>query len=272
MFDENGLYQITIGIHSEAPGTFAVTRKITLLANDDQILLENIIDKKDVRTKEGVYFSFPFAANLLKTTIDVGYGTMTFLKDQLPGSNMDFISPHRWLDASDSNKGIQLMMIEPFMLAPDSMVDERLVIEGSFKKWKDKGNKTATWFSYVMNNYWHTNFKIDQDSIAVFHYALRPHDALENNEQEKAAMEFSQPIISFRVKVNVNIPENLFSLSNDKLVVTSITPQAEGFMVRIFNPENSVQTTSLQWNDFKPTKRIAPLKFVPFEVKDLWVK
>jgi alpha-mannosidase len=266
------LYQITIAIHSSAAGTFGLTRRITLLANDDKILLENTIDKKDVRTKEGVYFSFPFAQNLQKTTMDVGYGTMAYLKDQLPGSNMDFVSPHRWLDASDNMKGIQLMMIEPFMLAPDSMVDERLLLEGSFKKWKDKGTKTSTWFSYVMNNYWHTNFKIDQDSIATFHYALRLHDTLKNGEQEKAAMEFTQPLIVFQVKESVKLPQNQFKLSNEKIVITSITPQSGGFMIRIFNPENSVQTTSFLWNVFKPSEKIPEIKLVPFEVKEILVK
>ena len=270
--EENGLYQITISIHSSAPGTLGLIRRITLLANDDKILLENSIDKKDMRTKEGVYFSFPFAQNLQKTTMDVGYGTMTYLKDQLTGSNMDFISPHRWLDASDNKKGIQLMMIEPFMLAPDSMVDERLLLEGSFKKWKDKGTKASTWFSYVMNNYWHTNFKIDQDSIAEFHYALRPHDALKNDEQEKAAMEFTQPLIAFPVKESVKLPQNQFKLSNEKIVITSITPQSAGFMIRIFNPENSVQTTSFLWNGFKPSEKIPEIKLVPFEIKEILVK
>jgi hypothetical protein len=270
--DENGLYQATVSIHSQAPGTFALTRRITLLTNDDNILLENVIDKKDVRTKEGVYFSFPFASNLLKSTMDVGYGTMTYLKDQLPGSNMDFISPHRWLDASDNNRGIQLIMTEPFMLAPDSMVDERLEIDGSFKKWKEKGTITSRWFSYVMNNYWHTNFKIDQDSIAAFNYALRPHDALKNDEQEKAAMEFTQPLISFAVKEKVKLAENKFELSNEKIVITSITPQSNSFMIRIFNPENTAQTTSLFWSRLKSSEKIPEIKLAPFQVKDLLVK
>ncbi|MGN6194070.1 MAG: hypothetical protein ACTHOB_03975 [Ginsengibacter sp.] len=270
--DENGLYQATVSILSQAPGTFALIRKITLLANDDKILLENVIDKKDVPTKEGVYFSFPFASNLLKSTMDVGYGTMTYLKDQLPGSNMDFISPHRWLDASDNNRGIQLIMTEPFMLAPDSMVDERLEIDGSFKKWKEKGTITSRWFSYVMNNYWHTNFKIDQDSIAAFNYALRPHDALKNDEQEKAAMEFTQPLISFAVKEKVKLAENKFELSNEKIVITSITPQSNSFMIRIFNPENTAQTTSLFWNQLNGSEKIPEIKLAAFEVKDLLVK
>ena len=270
---ENGRYESTVSIHSSAPGTFGLTRRITLLANDDQILIENIIDKKDIRTKEGVYFSFPFNDKLTNTTMDVGYGKMNFLKDQLQGSNMDYISPRRWLDVSNDKKGIQLMMIEPFMMAPDSMVDERLQIEGSFKKWRDTAAATPRWFSYVMNNYWHTNFKIDQDSIAEFHYSLRPHELLKNDDQEKAAMEFTQPLIAFPVNETTQSQGSIFKLSNDKIVVTSITPQDNGaFMIRLFNPESTSESTSIEWKRIKSVKKISGIKISGFGVKELIVK
>jgi hypothetical protein len=163
-------------------------------------------------------------------------------------------------------------MTEPFMLAPDSMVDERLLIDGSFKKWKDTGKPTSTWFSYVMNNYWHTNFKIDQDSLAAFHYTLRPHGAASNNEQEKEAMEFTQPLVAFPVKKDIQLNRNLFTLSNPKIVVTSITPQSKGMRIRIFNPENSDQATGLTWKGQQPYQDIQRIPLSAFEVKEILVK
>ena len=93
--------------------------------------IDNFIDKKAARNKEGVYFAFPFSSALNTTMVDAGYGSMQYLKDQLPGSNMDFLSTRRWLDASDDKKGIQLGMKEAFMAAPDSMVDEPVPISKS---------------------------------------------------------------------------------------------------------------------------------------------
>ncbi len=250
--EENGPYLVTINIHSSAPGTNGLTRKISLLANDDEVLIDNVIDKKAVREKEGVYFSFPFASNLKTTKIDAGYGTIQYLKDQLPGSNMDFVSPRRWIDASDQNRGIQFLMKESFMAAPDSMVDERLVLNQSFKRWRNSGEFTSTWFSYVMNNYWHTNFKIDQEGISHFQYALRPHGPFRYDEQEKSAQEFTQPIIAFPVNKNSTLSKNPFELSNNKVVVTSITPQQDGgFLIRIFNPNATDQTITFRWNGWK---------------------
>lgn len=282
--ENNGPCLITVNMQSTAPGANDLTWKISLLVNDDEVQIEDVIDKKAIRSKEGVYFAFPFSSGLLNTTFDAGYGTMRYLKDQLPGSNMDFIGARRWLDASDNRKGIQLMMIEPFMVAPDSMVDEDLVINQSYKKWRDEGKPTATWFSYIMNNYWHTNYKADQDGISEYHYALRPHGILQNDEQEKAAMEFTQPLLAFPVKDKVILPPSIFELTNNKIIVTSITPQANGsFKLRVFNPGGVTQTFRFEWKGLKPkaltiagsgknTGINSPLHIPGYEVMDLIVK
>lgn len=47
-------------------------------------LLENIVDKKPVRTKESVHFGFPFNSGFKNITADAGYGIMKYLTDQLP--------------------------------------------------------------------------------------------------------------------------------------------------------------------------------------------
>jgi len=255
--EENGPCLVTLTIQSPAPGTNGITRKLSLFANADEVHLANSIDKKAVRTKEGVYFSFPVAGGLKLTMIDAGYGSIQYLSDQLQGSNMDFVSPRRWIDVSDKNKGIQLLMKEAFMAAPDSMVDERLLINQSHKIWREAGEPTSTWFSYVMNNYWHTNFKIDQEGTSRFHYALRPHGAYNNKEQEKAAEEFTNPLIAFPVNEKIKLPGSLFELSNNKIVVTSITPQKNnGFLIRLFNPYSSQQSTFFRWKAITPRKII----------------
>jgi hypothetical protein len=43
-------------------------------------------------------------------------------------------------------------------------------------------------------------------------------------------------------------------------------------MIRIFNPENTAQTTSLFWSRLKSSEKIPEIKLAPFQVKDLLVK
>jgi alpha-mannosidase len=249
---ENGSVLTTISIISDAPGANKLERKMSLYTGSDEVLIENILDKKSVRTKEAVHFGYPFNASLTKTTIDAGYGTMQYLKDQLPGSNMDYLYGRRWLDVSKADKGIQLMLLEMPLVEPDNMIDERQTVAPRHKEWKKEGKPSSTWFSYVMNNYWHTNYKADQEGIVHFRYALRPHNLVNGSEMEKAASEFTQPLIALPIENGIVLPKELFELTNSRIVVTSVTPNEDGtYLIRLFNPEPSVQQTQFVWKSLQ---------------------
>jgi alpha-mannosidase len=254
---ENGPVVTTVSIVSDAPGANKLERILTLYAGSDAVLVENVLDKKAVRTKEAVHFGYPFNASLTKTTIDAGYGTMQYLKDQLPGSNMDYLYGRRWLDVSKADKGIQLMLLEMPLIEPANMIDERQTVAPRHKEWKKEGKPTATWFSYVMNNYWHTNYKADQEGTAHFRYALRPHATVKDTEMEKAAAEFTQPLVALPVKKEFSLSASLFELTNPQLVVTSVTPNADGtYLIRLYNPEHSAQQTQFVWKALQATSFI----------------
>ncbi|WP_106529976.1 glycoside hydrolase family 38 C-terminal domain-containing protein [Chitinophaga niastensis] len=250
---ESGPVLTTISITSEAPGTNKLERRISLYAESDELEIENIIDKKAIREKEGVHFGFPFNALLTKTTLDAGYGSMEYLTDQLPGSNMDYLYGRRWVDVSAADKGLQWVLLETPLVEPGNMIDERRTIQQSHKEWKKEGKPTATWFSYVMNNYWHTNYKADQEGVVHFRYALRPHGIVNGSEMEKAAAVFTQPLIALQVKNEATLPNELFELTNNGIVVTSITPNEDGsYLIRLFNPEHAVQQTKFVWKSLLP--------------------
>lgn len=192
----------------------------------------------------------------MKTTLDAGYGTMHYLADQLPGSNMDYLYGRRWLDAANANRGIQWMFSETPLVEPKNMIDERKTVNQSHKEWKTKGELTSTWFSYVMNNYWHTNYKADQDGVSHYHYALKIHGATDQSEIEKNAFEFSEPLIAYAINDKEKLTNGLFELTNNKILVTSITPFENGFIARLFNPESSAQQTGFYWKSLKPSRII----------------
>ncbi|WP_160716829.1 glycoside hydrolase family 38 C-terminal domain-containing protein [Chitinophaga solisilvae] len=243
---ESGPVVTTILLSAAAPGAQSIEKRITLYAGAAAAMIENTINKKSVRTKEAVHFGFPFHVPSGKVTLDAGYGTLRYLDDQLPGSNMDFMFGRRWLDISGKNNGLQWMLLETPMVEPGSMIDEQLKVVQSHKEWKKEGQPTTTWFNYIMNNYWHTNYKADQEGISSYHYALRPHGADSGADQEKAAAAFTQPLIGFPLKQGITLPASLLTLTNPAIVVTSITPAENGrYIVRLFNPEQSAQTTGL---------------------------
>ncbi|ASK31460.1 glycoside hydrolase [Chryseobacterium sp. T16E-39] len=255
---ENGPNMVKISLISEAPGAKKLERILTLFADSDEVGLENIVDKKPVRTKESVHFGFPFNAGFKNITVDAGYGIMKYLTDQLPGSNMDYWYSRRWVDASFGQKGMQWMVLEAPLIEASEMIDERMVIDNSHKKWKDNGTPgTTNWFSYAMNNYWHTNYKSDQEGPVHYRYALRPHGSFNSVENEKYAAAFTHPLIAIPVNDKNFSGGSLFRVSNDKIVVTSVTPQEDrSFIIRLYNPDEQEQSTTFAWEKLKPSQLI----------------
>ena len=248
---ENGPVVATISLTGHAAGANTICKKISLWGDAGEALIENIVDKKPVREKEAVHFGFPFNIPGPRTTLDAGYGTLRYLDDQLPGSNMDFLFGRRWLDVSNNERGIQWMLLETPMVEPQQMIDERKVIDQSHKAWRKTGSPTATWFNYIMNNYWHTNYKADQEGKSSYSYALRPHTGNTATDQEQAAAAFTQPLMAFPVRTGVHLPKNLFSMSNAHIIITSVTPLGNyQYKVRLFNPEAGSQRGRFVWGEF----------------------
>ncbi len=44
---------------------------------------------------------------------------------------------------------------------------------------------SATFYSWVMNNHWHTNYRAYQEGETTFHYFIRPHAAYDPVEAAK---------------------------------------------------------------------------------------
>ncbi|MNY19321.1 hypothetical protein D3C86_1527480 [compost metagenome] len=74
---------------------------------------------------------------------------------------------------------------------------------------------------------------------------------------EKAAAEFTQPLIGMAISEDVKLSSNLFELTNTKIVVTSLTPNEDGtILMRLFNPEKSAEQTKFIWKSLLPKSMI----------------
>lgn len=252
---ERGPVVTVIRFESEAPGANRLRKTISLYDGSNTVEIENEVDKKSVREKEGLRFGFPFHRSLKDIRLDAGYGTMEYAEAYLPGSNMDYLYGRRWLDASGTKKGIQWMLLETPLVEADSMLDERRLLQNSHKVWRSSRPETTNWFSYAMNNYWHTNYKADQEGLTRFRYALRIHDGFDGTASEKAAAAFTQPLLAIPVKKDYKPSGSLFALSDEQMVVTSVTPVGKNkFIIRVYNPSEKMASFTFRWNRLKPAK------------------
>ncbi len=122
--------------------------------------------KQETNAKEAVYVAFPFALDLEAGGLWLEYPDAITepLKDQHPSACRDWFAVQRWVAASDGQATVVL-----------SPLDTPLVTLGGLtaSTWPRKLALTrAHVFAYVMNNYWHTNYKANQGGRHVFRFSL----------------------------------------------------------------------------------------------------
>lgn len=74
------------------------------------------------------------------------------------------------------------------------LVDERLNPAG-FRNWKEEATTGTTVHAYLLNNYWHTNYKADQEGRLRFRFVLRPHTVEPPAEITAFSRELEQPLL-----------------------------------------------------------------------------
>ncbi len=250
---ENGPFIISLLIESEAPGTKKLSQEIRLIKNINRIDLINTVDKLKVRDKEAVNFAFPFNISGGKMKIDLGVGILEPEINQLDGSCKDFNCAQRWVDISNGKTGITWTTNEAPLIEIGEMINEELSNNG-YKLWKKKTTLSNTFYSYVMNNYWHTNFKADQEGEITFHYSLFPHNRFDAATATRMGIESNQPFIVSQADTNNSELKSLLTIENKNIILSTIKPAADkkGMILRLYNSSYQAQIPDIKWGRLQP--------------------
>jgi hypothetical protein len=218
----------------------SVRREVRLIQGLDRVEFINTIDKRPVRAKEALYFKFDLNIPSPTVRMDLGWDVMRPEVDQLPGSCKDYFSIQRWADASSPTAGILWMTSEAPLVALGGPVDERRHNNGP-SGWKPTASESGTIYSYVMNNYWHTNYKADQSGRSTYRYAVRPHTGYDPVAAYRSGVEWNQPLIARRVSAPTPRPSFPVAFRSFAVTATTIRParDGEGWIARLYNPSSA---------------------------------
>lgn len=190
---ENGPVVSKFRITCTMKGANEVIYEITRYNGFDPVKLSVIIDKKAIREKESVHIAFPFAIEQPKTRIGVSGSYITPEHGQIPGANKDFFCIQRWIDISGNHNGVTLSCPQGALFEVEDMINEERINNG-YKKWKDSAQSSSVLFLYAMNNYWHTNYKADQEGKTRFDFYLSFHKAFDTVKARQFGYEMTQPL------------------------------------------------------------------------------
>jgi alpha-mannosidase len=143
-----------------------ITQRIRLYHGLKRLDLNYEIDKDETTAKEAVYIAFPFALEVEKGGLWLEYPDAITepLKDQHSSACRDWYSVQRWLAASDGTATVVLSPLDTPLVTLGGMTGSTWPRQLSLKR--------AHVFAYVMNNYWHTNYKAEQGGRHVFRFSL----------------------------------------------------------------------------------------------------
>ena len=177
-----------VTVKSVGKGTKGIKQITTLYSDINRIEIENIIDKEEITNPEGVYFSYPFKVDSPKVYIDIPGAVMQPEKDQLPNSNKDFYTLRHWVKLIDGDLSIALCCLDAPLIS---------LFEINTEKWiKHLPPSSGMLYSYVMNNYWFTNYRYSQEGKVTFRYCLQAQQAKQSHgETTRFALEYARPLI-----------------------------------------------------------------------------
>jgi alpha-mannosidase len=238
---ERGPLVASLVVDAEAPGARSVTREIRMVGGLDRIEVIATIDKERIRTKEGVHLAFPFEVPGGQLRFDVASGVVRPDSDQLRGSARNFVEVQSWVDVANDSLGVT-------WTTPDAPLVEIGGITAE-SPWMRAIPPTQAVYSYVMNNYWHTNYKADQEGPVTFRYDIRPHGGFDPVAATRLGTEAREPLVVTAAAGPAPPAEPLLRLGSAEVVVTSLRPGTDGrsWLVALYNPSAEPQRVGLQW-------------------------
>ena len=243
---ERGNLVVSLLVDGDAPGAKQYSSEIRLVEGINRLDLVTNIDKRSVREKESVHIAFPFTVPGGQLRYDVANGVVRPEADQLAGACKNFFSVQSWVDISNSDYGVTWATADAPLMEVGGITAEQ--------PWIMSIQPSSLIYSYVMNNYWHTNYKADQEGPVTFSYSLLPHAALTAVDAVKFGTERRQPLII--AVADPSIPKHgpLMRLSSPEVLVASLKPIAAGhsWLVYILNPTGRAQKVNFLWNDGVP--------------------
>lgn len=152
--------------HATAENFPGITMRVRLYHGLKRLDLVYELDKTETLNKEAVYLAFPFAIDATQGGLWLEYPDEVTepLRDQHPSACRDWYSVQRWLAVSDGSATVELSPLDTPLVTLGGMTASTWPLKLSLKR--------GHLFAYVMNNYWHTNYKARQGGRFVFHFSI----------------------------------------------------------------------------------------------------
>jgi alpha-mannosidase len=241
----------TIVLESSAPHTSTVRTEITLNDVGKRIALTYTIHKDSVLAKEAAYIAFPFDVAKPRFAYETQSAWIDPAKDELPGGSREWYAVNHWAAVSSDTLSAAVVPVD----AP--LVNFGDVVRGN---WPESfAPKSSTIFSWLMSNYWGTNFAPQQGGEFTFHYVIvsaKSFDPVQLAHAGRSAMTPLEADLTTATSPTSFLPPteaSVLEISNPNVALSTWKRAERGqdTVLRLVELSGQKQTTALSSSFFK---------------------
>lgn len=259
---ERGPLVASLVVESDAPGCRKLVRRLRVVDGLSGVQLTNVVDKEPVLSPESVHFGF--AANIPDGVMrmDMPWAIVRPEQDQLPGACKNYFTAGRWVDVSNDDIGLTCAVVDAPLVEVGS-INVDVASPYQTDAWIRHLKPTQTFYSYVMNNYWETNYKASQEGPTMFRYSLRPHGPFDPVAAAKFGIEQARPLVVVPADPRTPIRGSMLRVEPDEVIVTSLKPSMDGraLMVRLMNLGDDPAAARVIWAAPQPSRIVLSSPF-----------
>ncbi len=278
---EGGPLVASLLVESDAPGCNKLVRELRVIDGIDRVDIIDVIDKKNIYQQEAVHLAFPFDVPGGVMRMDAPWAVVRPEADQLPGACKNYFTVQRWVDISNADYGVTWATVDAPLIEVGAITNDP---RDKSVGWIEHIEPSTTPYSYVMNNYWETNYKAGQEGPTTFRYSIEPHRQFDAGRAARFGAECSQPLIAVPVEAAAAVRQSVLIVEPADVVVTAFKPSSDGraWIVRLFNTGQEPQKAFLTWARPEPgavwlsdlaEKEVStiakPIEMAPYEIVTL---
>jgi hypothetical protein len=247
-------YGTIITTESSSVNTPRIRTEITLFDDEKKIELRYDLHKDRVLTRESAYIAFPLSVDQASFDYSNQIGWVNPAKDELPGGSREWYVARHWAAVHNQDTAITVVPIDaPLVTFGD-------IMRG---KWPTQFQPaSSSVFSWLMNNYWGTNFPAWQGGDYTFRYAITSAGKFEPTALNRFGIEAMTPLETTQVpqaKVPTVIPASEASLlaidnQNVELSTWKLAEDGHGTILRLQETSGTPQDVHLHSDYFNFTR------------------
>jgi alpha-mannosidase len=209
----------------------------TLPSYAKQLEIRYAYDKEARLAKEAAYVAFPLALPGARVESDAQLGWVDWARDQLPGGCKEWLPLQTGVLVSASDAAVLVCSPDvPLFCVGD-------VVRGRWPRELDLSGGRL--FSYVLNNYWHTNYPAAQGGPLAFSYVLTSAAAVPRERAYRLGWQTRRPLYAQRLSYqDFREPRDpyrdptggtLAEIAGDRVVLSTLKPARwlDGWIARL---------------------------------------